>query len=112
MNKYFSIFLIWTVSLLMGLNLFAYDQASIERLLRTKKCPGCDFYRAHFDRLDLRGADLKGAILAYATFRETTLYAADLEGADLRGTIFDGAIWTDGSVCQTGSVGECRRKQP
>ena len=112
MIKHFSIFLIWTVFTLIGLDLFAYDKASFERLLRTKKCPRCDFYRASFDRLDLRGANLNGAKLAYATFRETTLYAADLTGADLRGTVFDGAIWIDGSVCQAGSVGECRRKQP
>jgi len=112
MKTYFSIFLISTMLTMASLDLFAFDRASLERLLRTKKCPGCDFYRASLDRLDLRGADLKGARLAYATFREATLYAADLEGADLRGTVFDGAIWTDGSICQTGSVGECRRKQP
>jgi uncharacterized protein YjbI with pentapeptide repeats len=112
MKKVFSILLIWVVFTMGSLELFAFDRASVERLLRTKKCPGCDFYRAKLDRLDLRGADLKGARLAYATFREATLYAADLEGADLRGTVFDGAIWTDGSVCQAGSVGECRRKQP
>lgn len=93
------------------LDLFAYDKASFERLLRTKKCPGCDFYRANFNRLDLREVNLKGANLAYATFREATLFGADLTGADLRGTVFDGAVWIDGTICQTGSVGACVQKQ-
>ena len=94
-----------------GINSYAYDQSSIERMIRNRRCPGCDFYRADLSRIDLTGVDLRGANLAYANLRQATLYQADLTGADLRGTVFDGAIWVDGTVCVTGSVGGCRRNQ-
>lgn len=85
----------------------AYDNPAIERLIRTRTCEGCAFYRANFNQLDLTGVNLKNAYLAYATFRKTTLYKADLTGADLKGADFSGALWVDGSVCQFGSVGRC-----
>lgn len=110
MKKPLSILLIAVGFFAAGTNLPAFDRPSIERLIRTRKCPGCDFYRAKLDRLDLTGVNLRRATLAYASFREATLYNADLSGADLRGTIFDGAVWVDGSICQQGSVGTCRRK--
>jgi len=94
-----------------AVNLSAYDKSAMERMIRNRRCPGCNFYRANLSRLDLTGVDLRGANLAYAILRQTTLYKADLNGADLRGTVFEGAIWIDGTVCQTGSVGECRHKQ-
>lgn len=99
------------LSAVAGINLYAFDKPSIERMLRTRQCPGCDFYDAPLSRLDLTGVNLRGANLAYASFREATLYKADLTGADLRGTVFDGAVWIDGTICQRGSVGSCRRKQ-
>lgn len=101
---------IWVCIAVAGSDLYAFDKPSIERMLRTRRCPGCDFYRANLSRLDLTGVDLKGANLAYAILRETTLYKADLTNADLRGTVFDGAVWIDGTICQSGSVGTCRRK--
>ncbi len=110
MKKYLSIFLIGAIFVAVGINLLAFDKPSMERLLRTRRCPGCDLYRANFNRLDLTGVNLSGANLAYATFREATLFNADLSGADLRGTIFNGAVWTDGTICQNGSIGMCLRK--
>ncbi|MBU2644277.1 pentapeptide repeat-containing protein [bacterium] len=111
MKRWLSIFWVGTIVAIVGWNLFAYDQASIDRLLRTRQCPRCDLYRANLNRLDLSGANLREAKLAYATFREATLYGADLTGADLRGTVFDGAVWIDGTICQFGSSGICRQKE-
>ncbi len=109
MKKTLLILLTWVVAIAAG-NGLAGEKSSFERLLRTRKCPGCNFYKVSFHRIDLTEVNLRGANLAYATFREATLYKADLTGADLRGTVFDGAIWVDGTMCQSGSVGMCRRK--
>lgn len=108
MKRCFFLILICVVA---SINLAAYDQASVERMLRTRRCPGCDLYRATLYRTDLTGVDLRGATLAYADLRQATLYKADLTGADLRGTIFDGAVWVDGTICQPRSVGTCKRQQ-
>lgn len=110
MKKSILVLLSWVLALSIGTDLSAFDQSSLERMLRNRRCPRCDLYRADLDRLDLTGVDLRGANLAYATFREATLYKADLTGADLRGTVFDGAVWIDGTICQSRSVGVCRRK--
>ncbi len=55
-----------------------YSQEDLERLYRTKKCPGCD----------LSGANL---------------WKANLEGAKLTD-----ATWVDGGICEPGSVGYCK----
>ncbi len=107
-KKLFPLILIFI--LLSGLQqTFSFDQASVERLRRTNKCPGCDFFRANFNGMNLTGANLRGANLAYAQFRKATLYQANLEEADLRGTDFQGALWIDGTLCQKGSIGKCTR---
>jgi uncharacterized protein YjbI with pentapeptide repeats len=106
------ILLLILLGLVVGSDLYGFDKPSIERMIRNRRCPRCDLYRANLSRLDLTGVDLRGANLAYAILRETTLFRAKLRGADLRGTIFDGAVWIDGAICQTGSVGFCRRIQP
>ncbi len=90
--------------------LLGFDQAAVEQLLRTKRCYRCDLYKANLDNLDLRGADLRNANLKRAKFRKATLLGADLSGANIYGTNFVGAMWTDGSICQPGSVGKCVKK--
>jgi len=87
--------------------LWAYDQASVDRLRRSNTCAGCDLYKANFNGENLNEANLRGANLAYATFRKASLYKADLTDADLRGTNFEGAQWIDGTICQEGSIGKC-----
>ncbi len=59
---------------------------------------------------DLSGADLTGADLSGADLSAGSQY---LSGANLTGTILTGAnlsgtIWTDGRVCASDSIGECR----
>ena len=61
----------------------AFDQAHLDNLNTTKRCPGCD----------LSGADLAGA---------------NLTNANLSGAMLNGATWTDGKICAEGSIGECR----
>ena len=55
----------------------------------------------------LQHADLTGAHLVEADLRYADLGQARLDDADLSGAILDRAIWIDGSVCATGSVGRC-----
>jgi len=57
-------------------------QANRDRLLRTGECRGCYLRRANFRNIDLTGMDYSRANL-------------------------EGATWTDGTVCQVGSIGKC-----
>lgn len=76
-----------------------------------------ELVEANLSYADLAGADLKGANLqradlAYADLSDADLSYADLQGANLgasvlKGTRLDNAVWTDGSLCQPGSVGDC-----
>ncbi len=52
---------------------------------------------------DLSGANLRGADLSYANLTE-----AKLDGAHLQDAHLDQAIWIDGRICATGSVGRCQ----
>ncbi len=93
---------------------------------------------AHLDRTHLEDAHLAGAILEYASARAAYLRNADLRGAKLTavdltgadlsgadlaganlryavlkdtrldGTRLDQAVWSDGRICTSGSVGACR----
>lgn len=78
---------------------------------------------ANLRNADLSQAKLDGANLSYAVFQGANLTAADLTGADmsnadLKGAMvtlarlneakMDNAIWVDGKVCATGSIGVCK----
>jgi len=64
---------------------------------------GARLVGADFNAADLRDADFGDADLSYAN-----LYSANITNADLSGAKLDQAIWIDGRVCQSGSVGTCR----
>jgi uncharacterized protein YjbI with pentapeptide repeats len=108
---------------LLPMRSFAFVSEDIDTLKQTKTCPGCD----------LRGADLKGANLAGANLEGANLLGANLEGANLEGANLEDAscekanllksrlngvkleganledvTWSDGKVCQKGSVGSCK----
>lgn len=56
---------------------------SVQQLLSTKKCQGCNLRGANLDKADLNGVDLSNAILIDADLDETNLSNANLSGADL-----------------------------
>lgn len=56
----------------------------------------------------LRSADLGNAILENADLAYADLRGANLGGARLQGARLGQAIWIDGRVCASDSVGECR----
>ncbi|WP_448413236.1 pentapeptide repeat-containing protein [Limnohabitans sp.] len=64
--------------------------------------------QASWIRANLSGAQLKGANLSMGNFEQADFSGADLSGSNLSGSNFSGATWTDGRVCENGSVGECR----
>jgi uncharacterized protein YjbI with pentapeptide repeats len=93
---------------------------------------GVDFSGANLSGANLSRAELRNANFSYANLSRANLTAADLTGAELRGarlveadlsravlntailsmTNFNNAnlssaIWTDGSICQFGSLGKC-----
>lgn len=77
-----------------------------------------NFVQADLSGSRLRQAKLVGANLSGANLNETDLEGADLSYADLHGASLvsvtlksanlEHAIWTDGRVCATGSLGQCR----
>lgn len=98
-------------------------------ILRMAKLSG-----ANFNQADLQYADLSGSDLSYAEFTDAKMKGINLQSADLTyadlsnsdlsyanlrgsnmggakiiGARLDKAIWTDGTVCSTGSMGECIR---
>lgn len=94
--------------------------------LRDANLAGADLSYANLDAADARGANLqtaslkgatlRGTNLAGADLRDTDMTYADLQGTDLsnvqlQGARLDRAIWSDGRVCATESVGECRAPQ-
>jgi hypothetical protein len=74
---------------------------------------GADLRAANLQNANLKGAVLRNANLAQADLRHAdlgyvSLLGANLNGASLADARLDKAIWTDGRVCNIGSVGECR----
>ncbi|MEN8170779.1 MAG: pentapeptide repeat-containing protein [Pseudomonadota bacterium] len=67
---------------------------------------------AHMHGVNLQNANLMLANLRKVNLLDADLSGANLQGANLQGAIvmkakFDGATWTDGRTCATGSIGEC-----
>lgn len=67
------------------------SQKNLNRLIATKKCPGCNLRKAVLMRMDLQGADLQGADLSQAKLNLTNLSQANLRNAILRGAVLGGA---------------------
>jgi len=68
---------------------------------------------ANLSKSNLSDANLAGSRLSWARLTDADLSRANLTGADLRAADLKGAklsrtTWTDGKVCQEGSVGECK----
>lgn len=74
---------------------------------------GGDFAATNLQHARLKGANLKRANFNNANLADADLSYADLLGADLQsvnltGTNLEFAIWVDGRVCDTGSIGQCK----
>jgi uncharacterized protein YjbI with pentapeptide repeats len=98
-------------AMLNGADLHAANLASAD--LSYAGLTGADLRAANLQNANLKGAVLRNANLAQADLRDAdlgyvALQGANLHGASLAGAKLDKAIWTDGRVCNAGSVGECR----
>lgn len=92
-------------------NLTAYSQVDYNKLLRTKSCMKCDLDGAPLSGINLSYANLQGASLIGANLRQATLYKAVLPSPrKYIGTNFTGAMWVDGRICRSGSIGKCTCK--
>lgn len=117
----------------------AFNAAQLVQLKTTNSCNRCDLTFAPLENAklagamlesaalmsaNLRGAKLNSARLNYAMMSEANLSGADLSnanlenaqlmGAQISGTLFNGAnlswaTWTDGSMCDEGSIGYCKK---
>jgi uncharacterized protein YjbI with pentapeptide repeats len=61
----------------------AQAPSTIDQLLQSKACKGCNLTNANLSGLDLSGVDLSGADLSNADLSGATLTGADLSGANL-----------------------------
>lgn len=83
----------------------AFNTSDLEKLFKTKSCPGCDLSGANLSNKDLRKANLekanlKGAKLVFTKFDEANLRRANLDGAkmmrvDFFGADLEGAVLTN-----------------
>jgi len=85
-----------------GLNLVGLDLSGCN--LKGADMRGSDLERADMSNSNLERVDFTGANLKMASFFLSAMTAANLEQA-----VLDGAIWTDRSICQKGSIGTCLR---
>lgn len=87
---------------LSGLNLVGMDLSGCN--LKGADMRGSNLERADMSNSNLERVDFTGANLKMASFFLSAMTAANLEQA-----VLDGAIWTDRSICQKGSIGTCLR---
>ena len=73
---------------------------------------GVDLSHANLERADLEESNLERADLAGANLKMSNLRLSGMTGANLENAIMDGAVWRDGRVCASGSVGQCREFAP
>ncbi len=85
---------------LSGLNLVGYDLAGA-KFNRT------NLHSANLERANLAETDLELADLTGANLRGASLNQARLRGTRMAGAKLDGALWTDKTICRSGSVGTC-----
>lgn len=98
----------WVFAIAMGLlygKVMAFNPVDLTRLQQTNSCAYCNLSGVH-----LLGADLTNADLREADLTNADLYHSNLTGANLTRAILSNAVWTDGSVCELGSIGKCNKK--
>ncbi len=77
---------------------------------------GSDLSYAEFNSARMKGINLQNADLTNADLRNSDLTFANLKnsrlgGARMEGARLEKAIWIDGTVCATGSVGKCYKSK-
>jgi uncharacterized protein YjbI with pentapeptide repeats len=77
--------------------------------LRNAELKDADLKEANMAYAILQNADLSGADLSNADLSNADLQGANLKSARLAGAKLDNAIWIDGQVCATGSLGSCTK---
>lgn len=87
-------------------------------IIQLASLKGANLMLSNLEGAHMHGANLQNANLMLANLRKVNLLDADLTGANLQGANLqgailmkaklDGATWTDGRTCATGSIGECR----
>ncbi len=93
------------------INCYGYNEKHYARFFIKKVCHHCDLYKANFSGADLTNADFTGSNLISANFQNATLYGAILKETSLAGANFSGAMWIDGSICEQGSYGTCKKRK-
>ncbi|MDB3945566.1 pentapeptide repeat-containing protein [Gammaproteobacteria bacterium] len=81
--KFLSIYFCLFMFLASSQSVVAYLDDDLQRLLKTKSCPGCNLSQADLVGLNLRGANLRGANLRGADLRGANLREAQLDRANI-----------------------------
>lgn len=99
-------------------SILAYGNFAESSFFRTNlyesNLEGGNFEKANFTSANLTRVSFKGASLIEATFKDSNLFEADFTGANILNANFEGAnlnnaIWVDGSKCNLGSIGVCKK---
>lgn len=77
--------------------------------INLSKCnlKGIDLSYANLERADLGESDLERADLTGANLKMSNLRLSGMAGTKIERAILDGAIWKDGMVCSSNSIGQC-----
>ena len=85
-----------------SVNAFAFEEADLNQLKSSNRCPQCNLQGANLSWMDLQGANLQGAnmlaaslegaVLHGVNFAASNLRAANLRGTDLRKINFRAAV--------------------
>lgn len=76
----------------------AENPEHLERLVKSRSCPGCDLQGADLSAVNLRNANLAGANLAGANLNLADLTAANLSNAVLTGASLAWTTFTDATL--------------
>lgn len=76
------------LSLMICMNVSAFDVKDLKLLEEEGECPGCDLSDADLKGMDLTMSDLSDANLSHADLTNTLAHKADFTNADLSNALF------------------------
>ena len=90
-------FMLLLFSVSASVNAFAFEEADLNQLTSSNRCPQCNLRGANLNWMDLQGAnlsqaDLRGAQCVQTNLRNANLSGANLQGANMLAASLEGAV--------------------
>ncbi len=80
-------------TILFTINLCAFDQNDIDKLLKDEECIGCDFSNADLSGKDLSAFDMSKSNFTGANLSNSNLFMADVQSCDFRNANLENTIF-------------------